>query len=106
MTVAEDAHKVLDLIADDGPQDCDQICTAFGWPWTRYIRAMQRLRYHDLAHCDHDNGRRWTLGAPKVASPARPAPEVGFDGGTNRGQYTDKDGNPLDADELARRLGR
>ena len=44
----------------------------------------------------------------RVVRVRRPTPAVSMviDPGTNRGQCMDKDGNPLDADELAKRLGR
>lgn len=110
MTALEDAQTVLTLIEKAGPVDSEQIRVMLAWKWHRYCAAMRKLKYYDLAYCDHDDGRRWKLGQERVVRVRRPTmpQEWGMviDPGTSRGQYTDKDGNPLDADELAKRLGR
>lgn len=108
MSALEDAKAVLALIDRAGPVDCDQIRAGLAWDWRRYNAAMRKIKYYDLAHCDHDDGKRWKLGQERVVRVRRQLKEheMVIDPGTNRGQYTDKDGNPLTADELARRLGR
>lgn len=108
MTALEDAKAVLALIERAGPVDCDQIRAGLAWDWRRYNAAMRKIKYYDLAYCDHDDGKRWKLGQERVVRVRRQVKEHGMviDPGTNRGQYEDKDGKPLTAHELSKRLGR
>jgi len=72
VTALEDAQTVLTLIEKAGPVDSEQIRVMLAWKWHRYCAAMRKLKYYDLAYCDHDDGRRWKLGQERVVRVRRP----------------------------------
>lgn len=99
MNAATNDRLVLSALRAFGSQSVAEMASRTGVSEALVYGALKRLRAKGLVVLH--------LGGPRSYwSAASTWDRLDVDGGRNVGQYTDKDGNPLDADELAKRLGR
>jgi DNA-binding transcriptional ArsR family regulator len=99
MTVLTSDRLVLSVLRAFGAQSVAEMASRTGVSEASVYGALKRLRTRGLVVLHLDGPRSYW-------SAATTWDRLDVDGGTSRGQYTDKGGNPLDADELAKRLGR